>query len=124
LALNYLALGEFRAESGKPREAEDAFRHAIALFEGLVADFPDVPTYEPDLRQSYCHLGSVLKLSDRPVEAAAAYRKALALNSQDAVAVRGLAELQAPTLSNPVQHTNPAGDNAASTSSQTTTTDN
>jgi hypothetical protein len=61
-----------------------------------VAEFPEVPTYKPNLREAYCHLGSVLQRTNRPDESVETYRKALALDPQDAKTLRGLSELEQP----------------------------
>ena len=72
-------LGDLWRQTGRPAEAEQVYRRAIALFEKLVAESPSVPDYQNGLASSNARLASLLQASGRRVEAEQEYRRAIAL---------------------------------------------
>jgi serine/threonine protein kinase/Tfp pilus assembly protein PilF len=75
-------VGRIRFSLGDFKEAEEAYRDALALRQRLAADFPDRPEFRHDLAESHNYLGHLLSATGRPKEAEAAYRDALALRKQ------------------------------------------
>jgi hypothetical protein len=49
LAQGYTNLGTVLKETGRLKEAEEAYRSALGLWKQLVAEFPGVPEYRHDL---------------------------------------------------------------------------
>jgi tetratricopeptide (TPR) repeat protein len=66
-------------QTGRPAEAVQAYRQAIAIWEKLAADFPDVPEYRHMLARGYLNSGSCLQGMGRLAEAENRYRNALPL---------------------------------------------
>ena len=62
-------LGALYDELRRPREAEEAFRAAVASQRKLAADFPTQPEYRFLLTQSYNNLGNLLRDQSRPRQA-------------------------------------------------------
>lgn len=60
-------------------EGEAEGLKAIALSEGLVADFPDVPQYRQDLAAGLIYVGHCCAATGRGAEADAAYRRSVGL---------------------------------------------
>jgi tetratricopeptide (TPR) repeat protein len=68
--------------AGRPKEAEAAYRDALALYSKLAADFPADPEFRSKLAQCHANLGILVYETGRPKEAEAAFRAALALYSK------------------------------------------
>jgi tetratricopeptide (TPR) repeat protein len=77
-AQGYFRVGRIRHRLGDLKDAEAAYRDAVAQQEQLVADFPTRPEFQQDLANSHSRLGDVLAATNHPEEAKAAYREALA----------------------------------------------
>jgi tetratricopeptide (TPR) repeat protein len=77
-----LRLASIRQRLGELRDAETAYRQALALFKQLAADFPDEPRYRQFTAHSVNNLGNVLVGTGRPKEAEAAWRDALAIEKK------------------------------------------
>jgi tetratricopeptide (TPR) repeat protein len=82
LALSHNNLGILLRDTGRPREAEEAYRRALSLQQELAAGRPAVPDYRRELAGSYYNLGTLLRRTGRPREAEEAYRRALALREK------------------------------------------
>jgi serine/threonine protein kinase/tetratricopeptide (TPR) repeat protein len=67
---------------GEPGEAEDGYRRAIQLCDGLTAEFPEVAAYRTLLARSHFNLGLLLDQPARRAEAEAAFRRAIELHEQ------------------------------------------
>ena len=75
-------VGRMRHRLGELKEAEAAYRDALALQQQLVDQFPSRPDYRQELAGSHNNLGLLLHATGRLKEAEAAYRDALALKQQ------------------------------------------
>src|SRR5262249_52427190 len=86
-------LGLLFRETGRPEEAEKAYREALTVLKQSAADFPSLPAgtssgggSRADFRQhmggAYHNLGGLLATMGRLSEAEAAYRDALAIKQQ------------------------------------------
>jgi tetratricopeptide (TPR) repeat protein len=82
LATSHNNLGLLLRATGRPQEAEAAFRQALKLYEQLATDFPTRPDYRQGLAMSHHNLGYLLQTTGRLQEAQAAYRQALKLQEQ------------------------------------------
>ena len=78
----YFRVGLMRYRLGDLKEAEAAFRDALALQKQLVAEFPIRPDFRQQLARTYGNLGVLLSATGRLQEAEAAYRDALAIQKQ------------------------------------------
>ena len=78
----YFRVGLMRYRLGDLKEAEAAFRDALALQKQLVAEFPIRPDFRQQLARTYGNLGVLLRETGRLKEAEAAYRDALAIQKQ------------------------------------------
>ena len=78
----YFRVGLMRYRLGDLKEAEAAFRDALALQKQLAADFPTRPDFRQVLARTYGNLGNLLRDTGRLAEAEAAYRDALAIQKQ------------------------------------------
>jgi tetratricopeptide (TPR) repeat protein len=85
-AEGYLRVGLMRYRLGELQEAEAAYRDALAMGKGLVADFPARPEFRRGLASSHNNLGMLLKTRGRPKEAERAHTDALAIQKQLAAA--------------------------------------
>jgi tetratricopeptide (TPR) repeat protein len=81
-AQGYFRVGRIRHRLGDLKDAEAAYRDAVAQQEQLVADFPTRPEFQQDLANSHARLGDVLTATKQPEEAMVAYRAALPLWQQ------------------------------------------
>ena len=74
-------------DSNRPQPAEEITRHALALCEKLVADFPDRSPIAQELRAA-CHrnVGIVLQNVAKPREAEQAFRQTVAIEAELAAA--------------------------------------
>jgi tetratricopeptide (TPR) repeat protein len=75
----YLGLGRLLHAKRRSREAEDAYRQAIALLERFVVELPHSPRYWLTLFMCYTGLVRLLDQTDHPEEALSLYRRALEL---------------------------------------------
>jgi tetratricopeptide (TPR) repeat protein len=75
----YLALARVLGSEDRKREAEEACRQAIGLFEKYVADFPSIPSYWKSLFAARAYLVRLLQQEGRFEEAAQVYQQALDL---------------------------------------------
>jgi serine/threonine protein kinase/Tfp pilus assembly protein PilF len=78
-------VGRIRHSLGQLKEAEQAYRDALALQKQLVADFPGQADLRQDLALTLYNLGILLSDTGRWKEAEGAFREALALRKQLAV---------------------------------------
>ena len=81
LAATYRRVGDIRRTLGIVREAGDAYRKAIAIFDELLHAHPEVPEYQSDLAVSYNNLGFVQRATGDAAGARAAVQKALEIGS-------------------------------------------
>jgi serine/threonine protein kinase/tetratricopeptide (TPR) repeat protein len=81
-AQGYFRVGRIRHRLGDLKDAEAAYRDAVAQQEQLVADFPTRPEFQEDLANSHARLGDVLAATKQPEKAMVAYRAALPLWQQ------------------------------------------
>ena len=65
----YLRLGDVHRELGKTGAAEDAYRSAMTLLEGLASSHPEIPDCQLELANSLIRLGLLLAETGRPQEA-------------------------------------------------------
>jgi serine/threonine-protein kinase len=79
LELSYAenSLGSLRLGRGQFAEAEEAFRHSLALKEGVLAKRPDDATLLSDWADSVSWLGALLQLTGRYESAVQAFKRAL-----------------------------------------------
>src|SRR5262249_39135863 len=89
------SLGLLEWARGRHREAEAAFRKALAVFQKLAADFPDKSGYRGSQVDLHCQLGGVLAGAGRLDEARGAFGKALEVFPGSAAAHNTLAWLLA-----------------------------
>ena len=82
LAKSHIFLGTLLQGTARPKEAEAAYRDALAIQEQLAAEFPAVPDYRGELAISHYNLGTLLQNIRRLEEAEAAFRNALPLYKQ------------------------------------------
>ena len=82
LAMSHSNLGWVFYKTGRPQEAEAAYRDSLALYKRVVADFPNRPEFLLELAGSHHNLNHVLRDAGRPVEAEAARAEALAIYKQ------------------------------------------
>src|SRR5262249_47968655 len=81
-AQGYFRVGRIRFRLGDYKDAEAAYRDAVAQQQQLVADFPTRPTFQQELANSHARLGDVLSVTNHPEEAEAAFRAAVGLWKQ------------------------------------------
>jgi tetratricopeptide (TPR) repeat protein len=82
LAETHNNLGVLLVNTGRPKDAEGAFRDGLDLYKGLAAEFPDVPMYRDGLAVKHMNLGHLLQDTGHPKEAEVAYREARDLQKQ------------------------------------------
>ena len=80
VATGHGELGRVLAALGRTDDAEGASRRAVTLFENLVSDFPDVPSYQAGLVRAMSGLASALQQVHRPQEAVRAAKRAVELS--------------------------------------------
>jgi serine/threonine protein kinase/Tfp pilus assembly protein PilF len=78
----FFRVGSIRFFLGDLKEAEAAFREAVALQKQLADEFPDRLDFHHDLGLSHHHLGMLLSSAHRREEAEAAYREAVIIHEQ------------------------------------------
>jgi tetratricopeptide (TPR) repeat protein len=78
-AVAYLRVGEIHRGLGQPRDAEAATIQALPLLKGLVAEFPDNPSFRNDLAHVHRAIGVVWLSTPRRKEAERHWREALLL---------------------------------------------
>ncbi len=79
-AMAYRRIGEVQQKLRRPQEAERAYRQAIALFDGLAMEFPEIPDYGLNLALSIDGLARLLvDGGHRHTDAVQAYRQASVL---------------------------------------------
>jgi serine/threonine-protein kinase len=76
-ASTYLRIGDIQKRLGQHPAAEQAYRAAIPLFQGLAAEFPKLPDYRHALAGCYTNLGTLLVQTPRQKEAVRLFRRAL-----------------------------------------------
>ncbi len=69
-------------EIGDKKDAIQVVGQAIAIFERLVRDHPDVAAYRSGLAASQVNLGDMLRYTGRPDEARAAFARAVAIQER------------------------------------------
>jgi serine/threonine protein kinase/tetratricopeptide (TPR) repeat protein len=72
-------LARIRDFLGEPAAAEAGYRRAIALYQGLVSEFPAVAVYRDELAQSQSSLGLLSRDLEKLPQAMSAFREAVAL---------------------------------------------
>jgi tetratricopeptide (TPR) repeat protein len=82
LAASHNKLGSLLMNTGRLKEAEEAYREALALRKQLAADFPIVTGDRRNLASSHYDLGTLLMNTGRLKEAETAYREVLVLRKQ------------------------------------------
>jgi serine/threonine protein kinase len=95
-ALAYLRISNIRSELGQYAEAKENYRHALALFQGLVEEFPDDPGYRHHLARCLCGTVSDVIWShfDTEQERETALRQAVQLQERLARELPARAEYQ------------------------------
>jgi tetratricopeptide (TPR) repeat protein/predicted Ser/Thr protein kinase len=78
----YAQVGRINHQLGAFKEAEAAYREAIALLQQLADEFPREPKYRYDLASSSHHLAALLNDTGRPGGGEIAYRRGLELQKQ------------------------------------------
>jgi serine/threonine protein kinase/tetratricopeptide (TPR) repeat protein len=76
-AVIYFRVGDLQGQLGERAAAEKAYAAGIALFQELVAQFPERAAYRYDLAGGHINLGNLLVHTPRQKEAAKALRRAL-----------------------------------------------
>ena len=79
LAVGHLDLGNLYKDTGRPKEAEAAYKEAIAILKILADKHPEVPEYQNHLAGSHNNVGSLYQNTGRVKEAEAAHKEALAI---------------------------------------------
>jgi tetratricopeptide (TPR) repeat protein len=82
LAWSHRSLADLLSNTGKPAEAEAEYRKALALWQKLADDDPadtGFRQWRQWLAASHDNLGILLSITGKPAEAAAEYRKAVAI---------------------------------------------
>jgi tetratricopeptide (TPR) repeat protein len=82
IASCYVDVGSLLRADRRPKEAETAYREALAIQKQLAADFPKRPDFRSELARTHRLLGDLLYDARRLKEAEAAYRDALAILKQ------------------------------------------
>jgi serine/threonine protein kinase len=78
----YYRLAALYGETGRNKEAEDAYQHALQIFRSLAAANPDVPEFQLNLADGYNELHRVYLISARTQEAETALEQALELTKR------------------------------------------
>src|SRR5262249_34469813 len=82
-AMAHRRVGEVQQQLGRPREAEEAYRRALTLFENLAANSPEVPDHGWILAACLDKLGRLLAADPhRLPEAEQVFRRALTLGER------------------------------------------
>jgi tetratricopeptide (TPR) repeat protein len=81
-AAGYYRVGRIRLSLGELKEAETAYRDALAIQIQLANEFPDRQDIRHDLALTYHYLGMTLGVTGRLMEAADAHREAVTLGKQ------------------------------------------
>ncbi|HMF17192.1 MAG TPA: serine/threonine-protein kinase [Gemmataceae bacterium] len=81
-AEGHLQVASVREGLGEQKEAEASIQVALALYQGLVAEFPKKADYRHWLARSHNLLGIVLQHTGQPKHAETAFAEALALRKQ------------------------------------------
>jgi tetratricopeptide (TPR) repeat protein len=79
LAQSHHNLGDLLYDTGRPQQAEAAYRAALAIRTQLPKEFLNRPEFRLELARSHNNLGNTLYVTGRLKEAEAAYRNALPL---------------------------------------------
>jgi serine/threonine protein kinase/Flp pilus assembly protein TadD len=79
LGHNHVHLGLMFAATGRPEQADSAYRRALALQEKLVADEPESPVWRQALALTLGNRARLLRATGRPREAEQSYGQARAL---------------------------------------------
>src|SRR5439155_21347659 len=93
LARTRSSLGTVLAATGRPVEAEQAYRDALKSQKQLAARYPDRIPARQDLGNTYAMLGKLLQ-TRRPEEAEAAHREAITVRRQLVAAFPGAPALR------------------------------
>jgi len=78
----YSRLADLYSVIGRHEQAEEAYRHALAILRSLVKARPHVPEYKKDLAGNFNNLGALYSDTGRNRMAKAAYQKALAIQKK------------------------------------------
>jgi WD40 repeat protein len=78
----HLSMAEFFTDANRLPEAEEAYRQALGVQDGLILEFPDAPQYRANLAWTHRALGDLLRRMGRPGDALQAYRQALAIGEE------------------------------------------
>ncbi len=79
LARSHNSLGTLYRDTGRAKEAEAAYREALAIRKPLAQRHPEVPDYQDNLAGSHNNLGNLYSDTGRLKEAEAACKKAIAI---------------------------------------------
>ncbi len=69
-------------QSGKPAEALESFRRALAIQQKLAEDYPAIPDFRNNLASSHTDLADTLRILGRFAEARENYDQAIALREK------------------------------------------
>jgi serine/threonine-protein kinase len=78
----YSRLADLYSVIGRHEQAEEAYRHALAILQSLVKARPHVPEYKKDLAGNFNNLGALYSDTGRNRKAKAAYQKALVIQKK------------------------------------------
>jgi tetratricopeptide (TPR) repeat protein len=78
----FARMASIQSKLGEQVQAEESYRKAVALLNGLATEFPASPEYRSELCRTYYSLAGVLWGTNRVPEAEQTYGEALALSKQ------------------------------------------
>ena len=81
-ARGYFKVASLRAQLGAKREAEEAYRQSLTIWQELAAEFSKVAEYRSESAHSWSALGIQLEEQGKLAEAETAFRRALAIREQ------------------------------------------
>jgi serine/threonine-protein kinase len=78
----YSRLADLYSVIGRHEQAEESYRHALAILQSLVKARPHVPEYKKDLAGNFNNLGALYSDTGRNRKAKAAYQNALTIQKK------------------------------------------
>jgi serine/threonine protein kinase len=94
LALSHYRIGSVLSKTGKPAEAMETYRKALAIRQKLADAYPAVTDFQSDLARSHMNISSLLGATGKWAEAMEADRKALTIRQKLADANPAVTEFQ------------------------------
>jgi serine/threonine protein kinase len=82
LALNHSRRGLLLAQRGKPSQALESHRKALAIRQELADADPSITSYQSHLASSHMNIGGIMMDTGKPAQAMLAYRQALAIRQR------------------------------------------